>query len=425
MGKGRTLITVATAGLLLASCGGSPARQSSDGVLRAEGVSREIPKDAPVEETVAGLAKFAGELHRVSTDPNKNAVTSPLSIVSAFAMARAGALGDTGTQMDRVFGFPAEGVHEAINDLTRQIVTGEKVPPAPANAGPRTEGPPAAPVVTVANGLFTQRGTAIGEEFLGTLARQYGAGVRTVDFTSPDAIKIMDAWVREQTADRIKKLFDQLDPSTKVVLANAVYLKADWKTPFAKHPVKPGTFTRADGTTVQAPMMNEQGPMRHAAVDGWDVVELPYAGDELAMWVMVPKTAGPAGPQPTSSLLSKAATELRTAPVDFSMPKWDIKTELNLIGSLRKLGLTTPFTPGADFSGITQGVWIGQATHLANITVDEWGTEAAAVTGLAFPTSATVPPNITVRADRPFAFAVMHLPTRAPLFIGHVADPTK
>ncbi len=71
-----------------------------------------------------------------------------------------------------------------------------------------------------------QQGFAIGQPFLNTMAADYGSGVRTVDFTSPSAIALINAWVRTQTADRIQQLFDSLDPSTKLVLANAVYLKA-------------------------------------------------------------------------------------------------------------------------------------------------------------------------------------------------------
>jgi serpin B len=69
-------------------------------------------------------------------------------------------------------------------------------------------------------------------------------------------------------------------------------------------------------------------------------------------------------------------------------------------------------------------VAISDAIHRANITVDEWGTEAAAVTGLAFDVSARPAAPLVVRADRPFAFAIMHVPTSTPLFLGQVVDPS-
>jgi serpin B len=59
-----------------------------------------------------------------------------------------------------------------------------------------------------------------------------------------------------------------------------------------------------------------------------------------------------------------------------------------------------------------------------HITVDEQGTEAGAVTGTAFIAVCGRCGPPAVRADHPFAFAIVHRPTKTPLFIGHVADPT-
>jgi serpin B len=79
----------------------------------------------------------------------------------------------------------------------------------------------------------------------------------------------------------------------------------------------------------------------------------------------------------------------------------------------------------ADFSGIAEPpLWIGDAIHRATITVDELGTEAAAVTGLAFPRSARPSPDAVIRADRPFAFVILDTRERMPLFLGQVADPS-
>jgi serpin B len=111
--------------------------------------------------------------------------------------------------------------------------------------------------------------------------------------------------------------------------------------------------------------------------------------------------------------------------VELELPKWDFATELDLKPELTALGMELPFDPGADFSGMTDlDLFIEQAMHRANITVDEWGTEAAAVTGLAFPSSGPPEPDIVVHADHPFAFLIRHTATGTPLFIGQVADPT-
>ena len=113
-----------------------------------------------------------------------------------------------------------------------------------------------------------------------------------------------------------------------------------------------------------------------------------------------------------------AAVGHRLAPfrVDLSLPRWDFGSNINhLLDPLAKLGLTDL----GNFGGISDaGLLVTNAAHRANITVDEHGTEAAAVTGIEADSG-----PIPFRADRPFAFAIVHGPTNTPLFIGHVADP--
>jgi serpin B len=285
---------------------------------------------------------------------------------------------------------------------------------------------PQPPIVAVANGLFAQDGVEVKRPFLDVLAGQYGAGVQVVDFQAGTAKAAIDAWVRKQTAERIQKLFDQIPPETRVVLANAVYLKADWQTPFLKEPLEESPFTRADGSVVTATMMRrvDEG-MRYAEGDGWQAVEIPYAGEELAMWVIVPEVGGSPAALLAPEILAQVGSGMKGGVVELELPKWDFATELDLKPPMTGLGMELPFDPAADFSGMTDlDLFIGQAIHRANITVDEWGTEAAAVTGIGFEESGPPEPDIVVHADHPFAFVIRHTATGTPLFIGQVADPT-
>ncbi|WP_428118751.1 serpin family protein [Candidatus Poriferisodalis sp.] len=82
------------------------------------------------------------------------------------------------------------------------------------------------------------------------------------------------------------------------------------------------------------------------------------------------------------------------------------------------------FCPGAGFDGIAPGIFITSALHSAKVIVDEKGTEAAAATSMGFELSAPPPPDLTVVADRPFLWAIIHQQTQAVLFIGRLVDPT-
>lgn len=374
------------------------------------------PADAPIGRIVRGMTAFGYDLHSRTARPGENTVVSPFSVAAAFGMARAGAAGRTGTALDEIFDFPADGPHSAFNALTGRIVTTDGPPPRRRPGATRdAERGPEPPVVALANGTFVQDGLDVRREFLRTVTAHYGAGVHVVDFGG-DATGFIDAWAEERTAGRITRVFDRLPESTRVVLANAAYLRAEWERPFAgATPPERGTFTRADGGTTPVDLMRLNAPLRYAEGEGWQAVELRYAESELAMWVLVPET----GASPTALLspdtLARVADGLRERQVDLAMPGWDFSASIDLMKALD--------LAGGDFSGIADGLTLDRAVHRATITVDEWGTEAAAVTGLAFPVSAPPSPQAVVRADHPFAFAVVHTPTRAPLFIGQVADP--
>ena len=387
IGAVRGLLAGAVIVSLVAACGtaGSNGAPSQTAELRAAGVQREAPPaDAPVDATVAGMTAFGYDLFQASAEPDGNFVISPLSIAYAFAMARAGARGETADQIDEVLRFPRDDVHAAFNAITGELVTASS-PPSRSPSVTKTPGQSVPPVLSIANAMFVQAGVAVEDEFLRILASQYGTGAQAVDFTSPAAIEAIDAWVREQTAERIKKLFDELPPETKAVLANAVYFKGDWALPFAEFPTTTEPFTRQDDDVVQAPMMRQENNLRFATSEMWQAVELPYADSDLAMWVLVPTGRRSPAELLAPDVLSDVATGLAPGRVDLSLPRWDFATDLDLMPPLQDLGMDVPFSPGAaDFSGMLPDVWIGQAVHRANITVDEWGTEAAAVTGISF-----------------------------------------
>ena len=169
----------------------------------------------------------------------------------------------------------------------------------------------------------------------------------------------------------------------------------------------------------------EEAPYEQS--ESWQRVTLPYADGRLSMRIVLPRQAVRA--VPALNAMIPVATRARSsdamAMVDLTLPRWSTGTDLSLVKPLEKLGMTDAFSDlTADLTGIAPGLYVSDAVHRANITVDEKGTEAAAVTGYAVADSARIGPPMVMRVDRPFVWAVVHEATGTPIFVGHVVDPT-
>ncbi len=388
---------------------------------------RKAPeRDAATAATVAAMREFAADLYKVAAKPGENVVFSPLSIAYAFGMARAGAAGETAAQLDEAFGF-GKGRDAAFNALTYGLASSSAPPtPTAAPTAAPTAGPdrkPEKPILTLANALFVKEGYPLLEKYRRAMTEQYGSEVHGIDLANPDeALAEVNGWASEHTAGRIPTIFDKLSPDTRLVIANAVYLKADWTVPFDS--AGEGEFA-VEGKAVDVPRMSRESEVGYAKGPGWQAVELPYFGDRLVMRVIVPTGSKSPADLMTPAVLAAAAKTKPTV-ADVTLPKWDFGTKFDLTRLLQQLGVEDAFDGRADFSGIAtvEHLEIDQAVHKANITVDELGTVASAVTAVSIKaTSARLPAPLQFTVDRPFVFEIVDTKTGAPLFLGHVADP--
>ena len=364
--------------------------------------------EAPVGDWVAGVNAAGWDFHRHLKD---NAVSSPISIGTAFSMSRAGASADSGAALDEIFGFPEAGAHQAANAVDLRL--------AEASAGPTT--------LEVANRLFPDDNFSMLPDFLEVAAAQYGAVVQPVDTAhGTAAASTINRWVSDRTRGLIRTIVDASTvQDQKLVLVNTVYLKADWVEPFLPGRTSDDQFTTGDNRSVTVPFMSDRVPVerRYVRLDQADAVELPYQGDELAMWLVVPRDpAGLAAVEQSldAEALTGLASAAQTGLVDLTMPKWEqTLPPTDLFRWLCPQG----FCAGAGFDGIAPGIFITAALHGAKVIVDEKGTEAAAATAMAFAESGPPPADLTIVADRPFLWAIVHQPTGALLFVGRLVDP--
>jgi serpin B len=354
-----------------------------------------------------------------------NVIYSPYSIATALAMVDAGAQGSTAAQIDRLLGAPtaAAAVSDAraLRAAVDAAAGGESVPPG---AG--------APTLEVANALWTQTGVPIEAPFVSALTDGFGAPPRATGFRSaPDSARLaIDGWVSQHTAGLIPSLLPpgSLSPATVFVLANAIYLKARWASPFNKALTHPAPFTTAAGQRVTAQFMtaNNAG-FAYAATPGYQAVDLPYRSSSLSLLAILPTAGTLTGLHLDAAALDSLAGSLRLRRVDLLMPKIHLRTQTALNGPLEALGMTSAFGPSADLRGITRQVplSISLVEHAADLKVDEQGTVAAAATGIVGPTAIALPPGrpVTVDVDHPYLLLLRDDRSGAVLFVARVADP--
>lgn len=400
-----------------------PGPLAKPGVLASRLVRETRPSVAPSTLDSLNKANTSTAIdlyHQLAATPG-NVFFSPYSIETALAMAAAGARGETLSQMLSVLhnDLPTATFHDATNGLNLALLAPRPAPPTGSGGNPLA--------LEIANSVWGQAGYHVEPGFLDLLARDYGAALNTVDFDrdAPAATRAINDWVDARTNHKIKKLFAALDPSTRLVLVNAVHFKASWQQPFDPAATRDGSFSTATGKNVTVPFMHGVVRSEYASGAGWQAVDLPYTGD-ASMTVIVPDSGRFSQFERAldPATLARIIESLAPSDVTLALPKVQLKDTIDLIPALKALGMTDAFG-NADFSGITgkPDLLISQVVHQATVTVDEKGTEAAAATGIAFTDSAVRPAYLTV--DRPYLFLIRDGRTGAILFWGRVTDPTQ
>ena len=416
-------------------------------------------KAAAVAQNAFGVALYK----RLLKDPNlklagKGMVMSPYSIATALAMARAGARGETATQMDavlRVSGWDRLGT--GLNALDQFLTSRDA-------AWTDYEHTQHWLKLRTANMGFAQNGYPIDPGYLERIAKTFGAGTGLVDYIhdKDGALAAINGWVSRQTVGRIPKLLapENLTADTRLVLVNAVYLKAEWETPFNPDNTGKRTFTTLAGETLKVPTMTRIGDqdMVLAAGDGWRATELRYRGGEgdspLAITLIMPDDLRAFERSLSPELLAKVQTRVRAEAkgqqkvkhtgsgemdcgsyaynVQLFLPKFGIDTGAQLNAPLVAMGMRRAFdAQRADFSGITTAdqLYIAMVIHQANIDVDEVGTEAAAATAVGMDVGGCTGPSSrttkVLRFNKPFLYVIRDVQTGAILFMGRVVDPTR
>lgn len=348
---------------------------------------------------------LGADLYWLLREGQPDLVFSPFSVAAAMRLAWYGARGPTRDEL-------TEALH--LDQGTS------------STSGPR---PGDAFTFRMANTAWVQRGLPLDPEYARQLAGEEMTRFSDADFRhAPEQARAkINETIAEQTE---RKITDLLQPGavtsdTRLVLANAVYLKGRWADPFPERDTAGAPFYPGGGRELEVPMMRGSATRGYKRGGGYQVVLLPYLNTTVAMAIVLP--AGPLAALDLSEGIGGLLAGTTPHQVDLRLPKFRQETRLELVPRLRELGVRLAFTDDADFSGITaaEELHISAVAHQAYVVVDERGTEAAAATAVGMVAAAFRLPQSPVEmiVDRPFLFATLDTSTGTPLFLGTVTSP--
>jgi serine protease inhibitor len=402
--SGTTLAAV----LLLAGTG-----CASDGIVTPPEPVRPFTS-VETQLSSANSAFGLGLLRQIhASEAKANVLLSPLSASMALGMTMNGAVGPTYDAMRRTLGF--DGLAEAqINEAYRGLIAQLHARDAKVE-------------FKLANSIWYERSMQVKQPFLDAGRHFFSAEIAALDFSNPASPRTISQWAEQQTGGRIKDLVESIDPLDRMILVNAVYFKAPWTQPFMPAATRPQQFTRADGSTVQVPMMTADRGFPFLQDDDVQMVELAYADTAFAMVLLAP-TEGRSLDQLIAGLTPQKwrgwLARLERSRVMLSMPKFRFEYDIGMNQPLTDLGMGIAFAPRqADFTRIANidDLHISKVRQKAFIDVHELGTEAAAATSVIVGVT-SMPPEL--RFDRPFIFAIHERSSGTLLFIGRVGDPS-
>lgn len=384
--------------------------------------------------------ELALALHPLLARGGQGMVWSPYSVASALGLVAAGANGPTRTEITDLI---APGV--TLDDLAGALTGASRLDEESGDAEPRgaDDGGSA---MAVANTLWLRPDLSPLPGFERTLAAWPGSGVHATDFEGDleGSRRRINAEVEKVTQGLIQELLQRgdLHPLTVAVLVNALWVKLAWVTPFAEELTEDLPFATPAGSR-DVPTMQRTGRMSHAARDGWQLLSLPGAGG-LTLDVLLPDT--PSGDTPSGDTPSGDTPSGDTAPGDTALPdartlgrlygkagmrevrlflpRFEVRSALQLRPPLTELGVRQVFTDRADLTGITDAsLMVDQVIHQAVLRADESGAEGAAATAVTMRLTSFRPPEppLELRVDRPFLVILRN--AGAILFLAHITDP--
>jgi len=358
--------------------------------------------------------QFAFDLMKAQKSQKSAVFFSPLSINAALTMASAGAEKETLAQMQKVLHHPQQP-HAEMKTLLEQLKSSNDYE------------------LLLANRIWAQESQNYKPAFLSLLKENYQAELSPLDFRkAPEpSRKNINQWVSDQTKAKIPELLKSGDitTDTDLVLTNAIYFKGTWKDKFEVEQTHDDDFHVSAKETKKIPFMNKTSHFGYAESKDYQMLSMPYKGDELTLVALVPQDGKELGHE-TVAKFQELYSKLTKLNVQVQVPKFKTDLSMELKDTLSKMGMPLAFDEKhANFQGMrtlapNENLAISKVIHQAVVEVNEVGTEAAAATATVMVRATALMPRnppVKVLLNRPFLYFIVHQKSGAILFLGRFA----
>lgn len=377
----------------------------------------ETPVGPATAEQVSALVKgddaFAWELFKQLADPKQPVFFSPYSISSAMAMLTLGAKGETEKQLLETLAFPDKGplLGKEFQKLRESLVSSDE-----------------RFTMTDANSLWLNIGFDVLSSYAQSLKEFFSGEARSIEFAkNKEAAATINNWISDHTRNLIKDLIspEALSADTRLVLVNAVSFLAKWETPFDEDGTRKYSLMDCTGRAGKGELMRQEGMINAAEVDGVTAVELNYAGRKYSLLAMMPQDVAKFASWEKNiddAYIENITKSLKRENAVLMFPKFTTEYSQSLVSVFKDMGLASPFSYGADFTGISlkEQLLVSEIIHKAIVKIYETGTEAAAATAVMVKcTGMAMKPPKEIRFNKPFVYLIREKETGAILFLGH------
>ncbi|NXU77103.1 SERP3 protein, partial [Oreotrochilus melanogaster] len=351
--------------------------------------------------------------HVSETENRTNLILSPASVAISLELLQFGAQGNTFAELQDALGY---NIHGNVLFKKKLFFPGR--------------------VVQLASSFFVDAGVQLSPHFVARVARWANSSLQQTNFTDLNRTTAqIEEWITRNLGDgdvHGVPLESAGSPLSQVTLVSTMYFKSTWQKKFSFLDTQMLPFTTAEGSTLKVPTMHHTdevnyGQFQTTALEAVSVMELPYLGEKLSMFLVLPSHKGTTLSQIESHLSAKTITlwanSLKRMKMDIFLPRFSIQSLFDLKTVFSALGIRDAFDPiTANFKGISEqsSLYISEAIHKAEIEVTEDGTKASGATAMVLLKRSRTP---IFKADRPFLFFLRQANTGSVLFIGRVINP--